>query len=219
MRKIPFAQGEYYHLYNRGTNKMTIFKDEKDYARFHKLLYLCNGKESPKYSDAETSPGRAWTVERGESLVDIGAYCLMPNHFHILVRIKNEKDASQFLLKLLTSYSTYFNKKYDRSGSLFQGKTKSQHVENDNYLKYLYAYIHLNPLKIIEPRWKEAGLKNISGAKEYLKKFNFSSYVDYLNLERSEKKILEKSPFPDYFQNTDEVKAEIENWLTYDEKI
>ncbi len=218
MRKIPFVSGEYYHLYNRGTNKMIIFNEYKDYWRFQKLLYLCNSKETLKYSDIEISPGRAWTVERSETLVDIGVYCLMPNHFHLLIKVKNEKDASQFLLKLLTSYSTYFNKKYDRTGALFQGKTKSEHAGNDNYLKYLFSYIHLNPLKLIEPKWKELGLKNIRKAKKYLIQYQYSSYPEYNGINREENKILNRNVFPEYFTDIKDHEDEINDWLNYNEQ-
>lgn len=195
---------------------MLIFNEEKDYLRFQKLLYLSNLKNSPKYSDVETSPGKAWTVEKNENLIDIGLYCLMPNHFHILIKAKEEQEVSKFLLKLLTSYSMYFNKKYNRTGALFEGKTKSKHANTDPYLKYLFSYIHLNPVKLIDPTWKISGINDMEKTFNFLNSYKYSSFLDYANEKRPENLILTKESFPDYFLNTKEHKEELKEWLNYE---
>lgn len=118
-----------------------------------------------------------------EKLVNIGAYCLMPNHFHILVHEKSEGGISKFMLKLSTAYSMYFNKLNDRSGALFQGPFKAKHADNDEYLKYLFAYIHLNPLKIIDPNWRNYGAIDRSKAESYVKNYPYSSFGDYFKKE------------------------------------
>jgi len=218
-RSITFAPEEYYHLYNRGTNKMNIFTAPADYDRFLKLLYICNSSSLGKYTEIETTPGRTWSVARGDSLVDIGAYVLMPNHFHILIRAKKGSDVSSFLQKLLTSYSAYFNKKYDRNGSLFQGKTKAMHASNDSYLQYLYTYIHLNPVKLIDVSWKENGLKDIKKTLTYLNSYPYSSYHEYSDTSRNEKVILNKAVFPAYFISPKEHLTELMSWLSYEEKL
>lgn len=217
-RSIQFAPGEYFHVYNRGTNKMEIFLSDYDYSRFQKLLYLANSKETAKFSDlSPKSPYPVWTIGRGETLVDIGAYCLMPNHFHILIRSKNEKDTSLFLQRLLLGYSKYFNKKNERSGTLFQGKSKAEHIKKDTYLKYIYTYIHLNIIKLIQNDWKEVGIKNMEKAKEYLKNYKYSSFMDYSGINRPEEKILNKEAFPDYFQTPKQFGNEVFEFLNYDE--
>src|SRR3989344_5942831 len=149
LRKQSFVAGEYYHLYNRGTEKRIIFLDEKDYERFLFLMYICNSIKSIILRDVDEN------FERGETIVDIGAYCLMPNHFHILAYEKMEGGISQYMRKLLTAYSMYFNKKYKRTGKLYSGVFKSIHANSDRYLKYLYSYIHLNPAKLINKNWRE----------------------------------------------------------------
>jgi putative transposase len=215
-RLIQFTPGEYFHVYNRGTNKMEIFLSDYDYSRFQKLLYLANSKETPKFSDLNPqSPYPVWTTERGETLVDIGVYSLMPNHFHILIRSKNEKDTGLFLQRVLLSYSKYFNVKNERSGSLFQGKSKAEHVDKDTYLKYIYTYIHLNILKLIQSDWKEVGIKNTKKAKEYLAKYKYSSYMDYAGVKRPEGKILNKKAFPGYFQTPEQFEKEVSEFLDY----
>lgn len=215
MRKTPFAKDEYYHVYNRGTNKMNIFNTDFDYRRLQKLLYHSNSKKTPQYSDISNNLCSTWEIERGETLVDISAYCLMPNHFHLLIKVKKEKDASLFLQRILTSHSKYTNKKYNRSGSLFQGKSKTEHVSNDEYLKYLFSYIHLNPIKLIQGDWKEVGIADTNRALEYLSKYEYSSYLDFAGEKRNESKILNISAFPDYFPTTELFEKEIFEWLNY----
>ena len=157
LRKISFAVGEYYHIYNRGNSKQIIFHDSDDYHRFLKLMFLSNGKENFKMCSVGNE---IYNFDRGEQSVDIGAYCLMPNHFHILLTQTNSGDVSKFMHKLTTGYSMYYNNKYERTGALFEGKFKSEHANNDRYLKYLFSYIHLNPVKLIDANWKEVGIKD-----------------------------------------------------------
>ncbi|MEK7129078.1 MAG: transposase [Patescibacteria group bacterium] len=165
-RKFKFSIGEFYHIYNRGNEKRIIFKDDHDRKRFTDLLFLCNTKKSIVVREIPT--GLTYEFDRGETIVDIGAYCLMPNHFHLLLREKTENGISLFMKKLATSYSMYFNKRHQRTGGLFEGKFKATHVDSDTYLKYLFSYIHLNPVKIIDPHWKENGINDKDMAEKYL---------------------------------------------------
>src|SRR3989344_1004827 len=148
IRKVPFVATEYYHLYNRGNSKQLIFRDSQDYWRFIVLLYTCNSQSNFRMSlvndSAEKDP---YLWDRGKQLVSIGAYCLMPNHFHILIKEKGESGITKFMQKLSTAYVMYYNLKYKRSGALFEGKFKAEHLGTDRYLKYIFSYIHLNPIK------------------------------------------------------------------------
>ena len=214
IRKVNFAIDEYYHLYNRGNSKQKIFLDEEDYNHFVKLLYLCNSIKSIAYRDISKN---VYDFDRENTLIFIGVYCLMPNHFHILIREKTENGISKFMQKISTAYSMYFNKKYKRTGGLFEGKFKSQHVDIDRYMKYLFSYIHLNPIKLIESKWKEIGIKNIKGAIKYLKTYQYSSYLDYLKEDRLRLKILDKKQFPEYFLSKNSFEREIFEWLSFEE--
>lgn len=192
-----------------------------DYERFVALLYGCNGTEHTQIANlykaksyqGRTLINRVKEIDRGEPLVDIGAYCLMPNHFHLLVREVSENGVSRFMQKLMTAYTMYFNKKYDRTGALFQGKFKAQHATNDEYLKYLLAYIHLNPVKLIDPAWKEAGSKNAKRSGIYLENYAYSSYSDYCGTERAESAILNKNSLPQYYSAPLSFKTETTEWL------
>ena len=160
-----FSEGEYYHVYNRGVDKRDIYLDNADRLRFNRLLHIANSTKPVVYKLVQRLP--LDKVEVGERLVAIGAYCLMPNHFHLLVKEIKEGGITSFMEKLMTGYSKYFNKRNNRTGALFQGRFKAEHVDRDEYLKYLYAYIHLNPVKLIDSDWKEKGISNLSKAKKY----------------------------------------------------
>ena len=218
IRKVKLVQGEYYHIYNRGNSKQKIFLDNEDYLRFMGLLYACNQKNNFKIFNLNKGQ-TLYDIDRDVALVDIGAYCLMSNHFHLLVTQSENKNISNFMQKLSTAYSMYFNRKYGRTGGLFEGKFKSQHANTDSYLKYIFSYIHLNPIKIIQKDWKEEGIKDRKEAIKYLNRYHFSSYLDYINTAnpRIESKILNKKAFPEYFPNEDSFLREIFEWLSYND--
>lgn len=214
-RLVPFAFDEHYHVYNRGNSKQIIYKNTSDYFRFMHILYLSNSEKSFKVRDI--SDQDPYEFDRGAQLVAIGAYCLMPNHFHILLKPLVDGGVSTFMKKLSTSYSMFFNKKYERTGALFEGKFKSRHVDSDEYMKYLFSYIHLNPLKLIQPDWKERGLQDIPGGKEYLDEYLFSSYYDFVGGERADSKILNVEKFPEYFPDKSSFIKEIQSWMKFRE--
>ena len=215
IRKTDLVEGEYYHIYNRGNSKQKIFHDKEDYLRFISLLYISNSSESFNFYDLGRNTNfNVYEIERINPLVDIGAYCLMPNHFHILITEKIENGISKFMQKLGTAYSMYYNKKYKRTGGLFEGKFKSQHADTDRHLKYLFSYIHLNPIKLIQKDWKEEGIKNKKEAVNYLNGYLYSSYLDFIEEKRIQSKILNVESFPKYFPNKTSFVEEILEWLT-----
>ena len=222
-RKISFSVGEYYHLYNRGNDKRLIFLDDNDCLRFLVLLYVCNNTAEVHISSYKGDQGvslmEMFELERGDSLVSIGAYCLMPNHFHLLVKAESEQGISVFMKKILTGYSMYFNKKYQRSGKLFEGPFKAKHVDEDSYLQYLYAYIHLNPVKTIDPtNWEKKIIANPEQAYGFLCRYPHSSFVDYQGGQRQERVILNPTAFPEYFVDKREFSEYINDWINYEDE-
>ena len=215
IRTTNLVLGEYYHIYNRGNSKQKIFHDNEDHARFISLLYVSNSSENFNLYDLNRNTNfNVYEIERSNSLVAIGSYCLMPNHFHILLTEKNERGISKFMQKLSTAYSMYYNKKYERTGGLFEGKFKSQHIDTDRHLKYLFSYIHLNPIKLIQRNWKEKGIRNKKEAIDYLNKYPYSSYLDFIGENRAQNKILNMEAFPKYFPNKTSFIEEIFEWLS-----
>jgi putative transposase len=214
-RKIVFSEGEFYHLYGRGVEKRKIFLDANDYKRFISLLYYCNNSDTVVIRDVikKDSLLDSYILDR-DTIINIGAYCLMSNHFHILVKEKTDKGISKFMQKLLTAYTMYFNKKYERVGPLFCGKFQAQHADSDEYLKYLYSYIHLNPLKIFQSSWKDIGINNTKKAESFLCNYKYSSYIDYIGTKRGENNILDNKVFPEYFESCDFYKT-VEDAMEY----
>ena len=217
-RKVPLIEGEYFHIYNRGVDKRKIFMDTHDYHRFMMLIYLCNSSE-PVDLQKLFREGRTFTeifsVPREKLLVDIGAWVLMPNHFHMVLKGKQKNGITLFLRKLCTGYSTYINLKYERSGSLFQGKFKSKHASDDRFLKYLFSYVHLNPIKLIsgESNWKEVGLKNKVFAEKFINNYEYSSLPDYRGQDRIYNTIINKDLFLDIHDDFNEMIKNMEDWL------
>jgi putative transposase len=202
-RKHSFLPGEIYHIYNRGNDKRQIFMDNSDYLRFVALLYLANGTEPinmrNRFYQGLALVEQIFEEERGDQLVDIGAWVLMPNHFHIMLRERVDGGLERFMQKLSTGYSMYFNKKNERTGALFEGRFKSRHVGDEGYMQWLFAYIHLNPLKLFDPHWKQ-GISNIAQARTFMEGFTWGSYQDWFGKERAEGKILSPGVFPEEFK-------------------
>jgi len=222
IRKVPFVFGEFYHIFSRGNSKQAIFLDDKDRERFTQLFYLCNSKKIVNYRENIVRANiSAWDFDRGDTIVAIGAWVLMPNHFHIYITLNDlpksdfGNNITEFMRKLLTSYSKYFNTKYRRTGGLFESKFKSVHIETDIQAKYIFSYIHLNPIKLIDKNWKEDGIKDFQKAKKFLESYKWSSYMDYKGVVREENKILNREKFPYYFKTIKDFDDEMIEWLSF----
>lgn len=141
-----FSKGEYYHIYNRGTEKRNIFIDDEDLQRFFVSMSEFNSS-NPIGSIFENNFRKrtlGGSTSKPEKLVEFIAYCLNPNHFHFVVRQRLENGVQQFMHRIGTGYTMYFNEKYKRAGALFQGRYKAKWVSSNEYLLYLSAYVNLN---------------------------------------------------------------------------
>ncbi len=139
--KRKFELGIQYHLYGRGVDKRDTFLSEHDYIRFMALIHVCNDAKNVSLKK----------VTKTDPIVQIDQYCLMPNHFHILCTEISEKGISKFMQKILSGYTIFFNKKYNREGSLFSSTFKVKEINTDLYATYIKTYILYNPLKLILP--------------------------------------------------------------------
>lgn len=219
-RNFTFSPGEYYHLYNRGVDKREIFVDNHDRNRLAYLLYLSNGERKFDVQKIfrECTVSEIFKLDTGAPLVSICAWVFMGNHFHILVKEIKEGGISKFMKNFCGSYSRYFNIKHKRSGALFEGRFKAKHLNTDNHLKYIFSYIHLNPVKIIEneSRWKEEGIKDLSKAKDFLNHYTYSSLIDFLTpSSRFYESILTREEMPEYFPEPTSVWREVVEWLNF----
>ena len=147
MRKVQFANGEYYHLFNRGVDKREIFLDQKDLDRFLQSMSEFNtlipigGIYAASFHKNNSLRN---LVSKTGKLVNFICYCLCPNHYHFILRQSTDRGIEKFMHRLGLGYTNYFNKKHQRTGSLFQGTFKANHVDSNEYLLYASAYVNLN---------------------------------------------------------------------------
>src|SRR3989344_8067514 len=179
--------GNVYHVLNRGVDKRNIFLDDGDYLRFIHNLFVFNDtapidNAGHFFNQAKYRALRTPYIERKprELLVEILAFCLMPNHYHLMLRPLQDDGVFKFIKRLNMGYAKYFNEKYERSGALFQGRYKSIVVNNEAHFIHLPYYIHLNPLDLIVPEWRNREIKNLDKALEFLENYRWSSYLDYI---------------------------------------
>lgn len=175
------APGEYVHIYNRGMQKQPIFETDSDRFRFLFLALTFQGEHVIKNVSRELKESVLNSILHIDAdlikevlknrMVEVVNFCLMPNHFHFLLRELKDKGIAKYMQRLLIAYTKYFNKRHNKSGHLFQGSYKSVHVGNDEQLMYLSAYIHKNPSEIRGWNGKED-------------RFPWSSYPDCLNPNR-----------------------------------
>ena len=158
MRKIPLVEGEYYHIYNRGVDRRSIFQNQADLSRFFESIKEFN-RVDPIGSIFVHSFKK--NKKNDKKLVEIIAYCLNPNHYHFILRQLVENGISEFMKRLSGGYTQYFNLKRKRDGALFQGKFKSSHIDSDEYLLHASVYVNLNnrfndkPAVLSKSSWEE----------------------------------------------------------------
>ncbi|PIS35880.1 MAG: hypothetical protein COT36_00065, partial [Parcubacteria group bacterium CG08_land_8_20_14_0_20_38_56] len=191
-RKENFANEEVYHLVTRAIDDNIIFKDTNDHYRGIYSIYEFNTTKAVVIRDRRSARSRIkktlkklnkdprLATDSRDKLVEILAFCIMPNHLHLLVRQLKDGGISKFMAKSGGGYGGYFNRKYHRKGYVFRDNFKAVPVKNDEQLKVVWAYIHANPVSLIEPKWKERGVRNFKKAIQFLENYKWSSYRDYI---------------------------------------
>jgi len=199
LRRVPLAPNEWFHCYTRGVEGRVTFEMQRDYERFIESLYLCNSSLQVRRDDLKQTRGAdIFLHPRGNTLVDIGAYCLMPNHFHILLRARSEGGVARFMQKIGTAYTMYFNIKNKRVGGLFVTPFRSKHITDDDYFKRVAQYIHLNPVELFEPRWKlgsETARRRLAVIEKKIKEYPYGSLPEYSGSKRPEMAVLDSDAF------------------------
>lgn len=230
----PFAVGAIYHVINRGVDKRVIFMKTQDYARFILGLHFFNDRNSEcdiwtnlqnKKEQTLSILGRPGgpnrtnilaeveTKDERERLVDILVFALMPNHYHLIIREISEGGISAFMQKM-GGYAWYFNKQYDRSGTLFQGRYKAVPIQDEMQLGNVFTYVHTNPVGLKEPEWKDLKVKNAQNALNWLATYRWSSYHDYIG-KPSFPTVTERSFFLDFYGGEQSCRQAVEDWVTF----
>ncbi len=183
-RQIPLVNNEIYHVALRAVGDTVIFNNIDDNYRGIFSLYEFNNKNfieirrRRKERKKEKASGSPTPADR-DLLVEIMVFSFMPNHIHLLLRQIKDNGITRFMKKLGGGYANYFNKKYNRKGHLFN-QFRSVHVGTDEQLRNVFLYIHANAISLIEPGWKEMGVKNSERVIDFLENYKWHSYMDYL---------------------------------------
>lgn len=203
-RNVAFADGEYYHVFNRGVARIPIFYGKRDYTRFLKATqYYINNPRGKGFSHiGEVQELAKLPVNVKE--VDIISYCLMLNHFHFLLRQKEEGGISNFMRKLMNSHAKYFNVKHEREGPLYQGNFKAVWIESTEQLIHVDRYIHLNPV---------VSQMKINMPEEY----EWSSYNEHLG--SSSRNICNREIIKEQFKTVELFKSFTTDHIDYAKKL
>lgn len=214
---------ELYHVINKGVDGRNLFLDSQDFVRFIHNLYEFNNTaptiESSRRNISDTYVGHRKSHIR-ERLVEIHGWCLMKDHYHLLISEIIDGGLIKFMTKINIGYAKYYNERYERSGHLFQGKTKKILVRDEAHFLYILHYLHLNPLDYLSgaSEWRardKSTIKNAKDALKYLSEYRWSSFLDYCN-KKNFPSILTKDLFGNLFGNYQES---IENYLKDAEMI
>ena len=195
----------FYHVLNRGVDKRNIFLDGRDRARFVHDLYEFNDTKAANNTlhRSQHNDLRSRYVEiPREKIVDIHGWCLMNNHYHLLLSERVDGGIVKFIRRLNIGYAKYFNERYKRTGTLFQGRTKKILIKSDGHFLHILHYIHLNPLDYLPQAtsWREHKLSNATNAFAHLEKYRWSSFLDYVG-NPNFPSIITPNFFADFFGN------------------
>src|SRR3989344_1992085 len=211
--------GNIYHALNRGVDQRKIFLDDEDRFRFIHNLFEFNNLEPINnigyfFNQNQYKAFATPYIERKprKLLVEVLAFCLMSNHYHLMLKPLYDNGILKFIKRLNMGYAMYFNQKYKRSGALFQGRYKTVHVSNEAHFIHLPYYIHLNPLDLAMPEWRNRKLKNYNKATEFLNNYRWSSHLDYLGKENFPS-VTQRNFLLDFFDGTTGYKNKINAWL------
>ncbi|MDP1722890.1 MAG: hypothetical protein Q8L37_06830 [Candidatus Gottesmanbacteria bacterium] len=176
MRKdSPFIAGEWYHCFNHSIEKRIAFEDSRDYYRFLELLYLANDESPLRRNDIGIRKfEEVLNIPRGKRLVTIGAFCLMPNCFDLVLNEVSEGGITAFMRKMGTAYTLYFNARRARVGNLFLKPFRSRHVPLRSF-QHLINYVHCNPAMLYEPGWRANHVVDPQFLEEHLTAYPYSS--------------------------------------------
>lgn len=209
---------EIYHILNRSIDKKKIFRDKQDYFRFIHNLFVLNDQKvvSTTHSFHKGFKDNELRVRKfrrpRKLLVDIYAFCLMPNHYHLLLSPKVENAVPKFAQKLGVAYVKYFNQKYKRKGTLFEGKYKRILIRKEPHFYHLPYYIHFNPLDLKYKEWREGKLRNYKQAMEFMNNYRWSSHLDYIG-KKNFPSITNRIFLTKIVGKPEEYKKSIRQWL------
>jgi|APSaa5957512576_1039674.scaffolds.fasta_scaffold00980_11 hypothetical protein len=210
---LNLMKDDIFHILNRGVEKRKVFLNNKDYLRFANNLNGFNTVKNVRSYSERCNKNVDVARPLSEELVDVLCWSLMPNHPHILVLEKDDNNAGKFSRKVFDGYTKYFNKINDRSGVLFQGRTKIIPIQRDSHFLWIPFYIMANPLDLFQLDWRENGIKNPKKAFEFLINYRWSSLQDLVGKNNFPDIVNKKLFYELYNTNEKDFKREFMQWL------
>lgn len=214
-----FTPNEYYHIYSRTILNTSEFKNNRNCKRLVQAFLLANYTKSTgafqylRNHKEATLQEALGIAKKGEKLVDVLCYVIMPDHYHLLLREAKENGISEFIRKCNISIAKYINISKERKGPIFESRFKSKHIDSNEYLLHLSLYIHLNPLDFISNKtWRNHELKNWSIQKKQLLDYPWSSLNFYLNYRKNDPVISGNEIISNQFKNHKEYESFLQEW-------
>ena len=247
-RKGQFVNQEIYHIVSRSIDDNLLFKDVNDYyrgifsiyefnndkpvsikhrreirARFKKVIRGPTSDIRGRASDDSDNRNNLITnniIEKDEraKFLEVLAFCLMPNHIHLLLRQLKNNGITKFMAKFGSGYGGYFNRKYKRKGYVFQDRFKDVHITDDNQFKIVTTYIFTNPTSLVEPGWKEKGIKSLKKTRSFLENYKWSSYLDCIGIKNFPS-VTDREFLLKIMGKERGCKEAVENWIRYKKEI
>jgi len=240
-RKEQFVNGEIYHIVLRGIDNNLIFKDVDDYYRGIFSIYEFNTSKPTTIKDRRKARlsikkklnklsrdpfsgqigkvgEKLSIIDERDKLVEVLAFCFMPNHIHLLLKQVKDGGITKFMRKLGAGYGGYFNRKYNRKGYVFQNRFSDVRIKNNKQLKIVFVYIHTNPIALIEPHWKENGIENPKKAIKFLENYKWSSYSDYIG-KKNFPSVTERTLILRIMKEARGCKTFVGHWVRYKGEI
>ena len=231
--KPPLVNDEIYHVVSRAVGDTIVFVDESDFYRGIFSIYEFNNskkveiwerrrarnrfKKQKKESVGRRTSHQSEYLDEREKLVEVLAFSFMPNHLHLILKQLKDNGITEFMKKVNGGYAKYFNQKYKRMGHLFN-KFRAVHIKENNQLRNAFLYVHANLISVIEPGWKEKGIKNTKKVKEFLENNKRHSYVDYLGKENFPS-VTQRDFFLEFMGGPEGCRAGIDNWIKAKNKL
>ncbi|MEK7658602.1 MAG: transposase [Patescibacteria group bacterium] len=228
IQRPELVNDEIYHVVSRTVGDTVVFDNEKDFYRGIFSIYEFNTKTSITIRERRrlrdqfkkdnkvyrrmTSANTLW-IDKRDRLVEVLAFSFMPNHLHLILKQIKDNGITEFMKKVNGGYAKYFNEKYNRKGHLFS-RFRAIHIKTDEQLKNTFVYVHTNLISLIEPGWKEKGIKNPKKVKEFLTNNKRHSYPDYLG-KKNFSSVSERDFLLKIMNGAEGCKNAVDNWIIY----
>ena len=225
-QRPKLVNDDYYHVVVRAVGDTVVFEEESDFYRGIFSIYEFNNakpvriwlrrQQRKKEKDIATSDV-AISLDGRDKFVDVLAFSFMPNHLHLILKQLKDNGITEFMKKVNGGYAKYFNEKYKRMGHLFN-KFRAVHIKDDDQLRNVFLYVHANLISLIEPGWKEKGIKNPDKVITFLENNKRHSYMDYIG-KQNFASVTQRDFFLEFMGGPEGCKDGIDGWIKYKKEL